>query len=86
MILVRRRSCKVPRSGAFLLVLLLFSTIFVVNFRSFPLTSVDPVVRDLTETSILLAEMVNACVYVFLLSLSLTQDGVEIYSFLACDN
>ena len=67
-------------------VVVLFSTILVVNFRSFPLISVDPVVRDLTETSILLAETVNACAYVFLLSLSLTQDGVEIYSFLACDN
>ena len=58
---------------SFVRIVHLFSTIFVVNFRSFPLTSVDPVVRDLTETSILLAEMVNACVYVFLLSLSLTQ-------------
>ena len=58
---------------SFVRIVLLFSAIFVVNFRSFPLTSVDPVVRDLTETSILLAEMVNACVYVFLLSLSLTQ-------------
>ena len=67
-------------------VVVLFSTILVVNFRSFPLISVDPVVRDLTETSILLAETVNACAYVFLLSLSLTQDGVKIYSFLARDN
>ena len=57
----------------------------VVNFRSFPLISVDLVVRDLTETSILLAETVNACACVFLLSLSLTQDGLDIYSFLACD-
>ena len=71
---------------SFVRVVVLFSTILVVNFRSFPLISVDPVVRDLTETSILLAETVNACAYVFLLSLSLTQDGVEIYSFLACDN
>ena len=71
---------------SFVRIVVLFSTILVVNFRSFPLISVDPVVRDLTETSILLAEMVNACAYVFLLSLSLTQDGVEIYSFLACDN
>ena len=67
-------------------IVVLFSTILVVNFRSFPLISVDPVVRDLTETSIPLAETVKACAYVFLLSLSLTQDGVEIYSFLACDN
>ena len=71
---------------SFVRVVVLFSTILVVNFRSFPLISVDPVVRDLTETSILLAETVNACAYVFLLSLSLTQDGVEIYSFLAFDN
>ena len=61
---------------SFVRVVVLFSTILVVNFRSFPLISVDPVVRDLTETSILLAETVNACAYVFLLSLSLTQDGV----------
>ena len=71
---------------SFVRIVVLFSTILVVNFRSFPLISVDHVVRDLTETSILLAETVNACAYAFLLSLSLTQDGVEIYSFLACDN
>ena len=71
---------------SFVRIVVLFSTILVVNFRSFQLISVDHVVRDLTETSILLAETVNACAYVFLLSLSLTQDGVEIYSFLACDN
>ena len=71
---------------SFVRIVVLFSTILVVNFRSFPLISVDHVVRDLTETSILLAETVNACAYVFLLSLSLTQDGVEIFSFLACDN
>ena len=71
---------------SFVRVVVLFSTILVVNFRFIPLISVDPVVRDLTETSILLAETVNACAYVFLLSLSLTQNGVEIYSFLACDN
>ena len=67
-------------------IVVLFSTILVVNFCFFffPLFSVDPVVRDLTETSILLAETVNACN--ILLSLSLTQDGVESYSFLACDN
>ena len=67
---------------SFVRVVALFSTILVVNFRSFPLISVDPVVRDLTETSILLAETVNACACVFLLSLSLTQDGVEILSWL----
>ena len=67
-------------------IVVLFSTILVVYFRSFPVISVDLVVRDLTETSILLAETVNACAHVFLLSLSLTQDGTEIYSFLACDN
>ena len=55
---------------SFVRIVVLFSTILVVNFRSFPLISVDPVVRDLTETSILLAETVNACAYVFLLSLS----------------
>ena len=71
---------------SFVRIVVLFSTILVVNFRSFPLISIDPVVRDLTETSILLAETVNACAYGFLFSLSLTQDGVEIYSFLACDN
>ena len=46
---------------SFVRVVVLFSTILVVNFRSFPLISIDPVVRDLTETSILLAETVNAC-------------------------
>ena len=66
---------------SFVRIVVLFSTILVVNFRSFPLISVDHVVRDLAETSILLAETVNACAYVFLLSLSLTQDGVEIYTF-----
>ena len=71
---------------SFVRIVVLYSTILVVNFCSFPLISVDPMVRDLTETSILLAEKVNASAYVFLLSLSLTQDGVEIYSFLACDN
>ena len=64
---------------SFVHIVVLFSTILVVDFRSFPLISVDPVVRDLTETSILLAETVNACAYVFLLSLLLTQDGKEIY-------
>ena len=64
----------------------LFSTILVVYFRSFLPISVDLVVRDLTQTSILLTETVKACAYVFLLSLSLTQDGAEICSFLACDN
>ena len=64
---------------SFVRIVVLFSTILVVNFRSFPLISVDHVARDLTETSILLAETVNARAYVFLLSLSLTQDGVEIY-------
>ena len=69
-------------------IVVLFSTIFgsLGYFRSFPPISVDLVVRDLTETSILLAETVDACAYVFLLSLSLTQDGGEICSFLACDN
>ena len=61
---------------SFVGIVVLFSTILVVNFRSFPLISVDLVVRDLTETSILLAETVNA--YVFLLSLSLTQDGKKV--------
>ena len=54
-------------------IVVLFSTILVVYFRSFPPISVDLVVRDLTETSVLLAETVDACAYVFLLSLSLTQ-------------
>ena len=62
---------------SFVRIVILFSTILVVNFRSFPLISVN-----LTETSILLAETVNACAYVFLLSLSLTQDGVDILSWL----
>ena len=67
---------------SFVRIVVLLCTILVVNFRSFPLISIDLVVRDLTETSILLAEMVNACTYVFLLSLSLTQDGVDILSWL----
>ena len=46
---------------SFVRIVVLFSTILVVNFRSYPLISVDPVVRDLTETSILLAEKFNAC-------------------------
>ena len=50
---------------SFVRIVVLFSTILVVNFRSFPLISVDPVVRDLTETSILLAETLNACAFVF---------------------
>ena len=61
-----------PLVVSFVRIVVLFSTILVVNFRSFPLISVDPVVRDLIETSILLAETVNTCAYVFLLSLSLT--------------
>ena len=62
---------------SFVRFVVLFSTILVVYFHSFPLISVDLVVRDLTETSILLAETINACAYVFLLSLSLTQDGLS---------
>ena len=78
---------KIPRIFVtYVHTVVVFSTILVVYFGSFPLISVDLVVRDLTETSILLAETVNACAYVFLLSLSLTRDGAQIYSFLAYDN
>ena len=38
---------------SFVRIVVLFSTILVIYFRSFPLISVDLVVRDLTKTSIL---------------------------------